>query len=248
MKPYFATSIADNKGVLFDKLQALLPLVLDRFQGIGVLLTNTTDDRIVKLLQEADAFIDRAESNIDAIGMHRRRSVALVLENSTEGHILRTDADHLLRWIEQDAEELDLVLERMKDTDLTVIGRGPKSFAALPKRLKDTESIVNHIFALITGLDWDLLMGSRGISRRAAELIVNESCADTVGNDMDWPLLCWKHGVNLDYVEAEGLTYQTEYNYAHNLEDSKDLDPEAWMLRMKLAQQNVEAMQPYIKQ
>ena len=151
MKPFFATSIADRQGHLANKLQKLLPLVLDRFQGIAALVTTETDEIVLRLLQDAAAVIDRAESDTDAIGLHRRRSVELALENSASGHILRIDPDHLLRWIEQDPEELDAVLEQIPGADCTVIGRGPDSFEGLPRRLRETEQIVNHIYALITG-------------------------------------------------------------------------------------------------
>ena len=246
MKPLFATSIADSQGDLINKLEKLLPLVLYRFEGIAVLATTNTDDRILKILQDAQAFIDRAESDIDSIGLHRRQSVKLAMENSRNGHILYADVDHILRWVEHDPRELEQVLERIKGSDCTVIGRGPNSFGALPKRLKETETIVNHIFSLVTGQRWDLMMAVRGLSRVAAELIVNESEVNTIGNDVDWPLLCRKNGLILDYIEAEGLKYQTEFDYANDLNDSQDQSPEAWALRMKLAYQHVVAMGRYM--
>ena len=89
MKPFFATSIADSQGDLVNKLEELLPLLLDRFQGIAVLATTNTDDRILKILQDAKSFIDRAEPDIDSIGLHRRRSVELALENGKNGDTVR---------------------------------------------------------------------------------------------------------------------------------------------------------------
>ena len=246
MKPFFATSIADSQGDITAKLQSLLPQLLDRFQGISALVTSDTDSRILNMLQDANAFLDQAESNVDAIGLHRRKSIELVLENSEKGHIFRSDLDHLLRWVEQNPEELDLALEKIEASDFTVIGRGPNSFDALPKRLKETEKVINHIFFLITKQKWDVLMGASGLSRTAAELITKKGIINTAGNDVEWPLLCRKHGLLLNYIEAEGLTYKTEYDYANNLADSLDRMPEAWAFRVKLAYQQVVAMQPYM--
>ncbi len=90
-------------------------------------------------------------------------------------------------------------------------------------------------------------MAARGLSRAAVRLIVNESKVNTIGNDVDWPLLCRKNGLALDYLEAEGLTYRTDFDYAHDREDSQDQLPEAWALRMRLAYQHVAAMQPYME-
>lgn len=246
MKPFFATSIADSQGDITDKLRNLLPQLLDRFQGISALVTTDTDSRILKILQDANAFLDQAESSIDAIGLHRRRSIELVLENSKNGHIFRSDLDHLLRWIEENPRELDLTLEKIEESDFTVIGRSSNSFDALPQRLKETEKVINHIFFLITRQNWDVLMGTSGLSRTAAELITKKGITNTAGNDVEWPLLCKKHGLLLNYVEAEGLTYKTEFDYANNLNDSLDQMPEAWAFRVKLAYQQVVAMQPYM--
>jgi hypothetical protein len=156
------------------------------------------------------------------------------------------DFDHLLRWIERDSGELDDVLRRAGSVDCLVIGRGRKSWDALPRRLADTEAIVNEIYALITGRRWDLMMAARLLSRGAAEIIRHHSNVDTIGNDVDWPLLCEARGLSLDHVEAEGLIYRTNGDYAGNLKDSLDGDPRAWSERMQYAWHMVEAMAPYI--
>mgnify|MGYP003323754214 CR=1 FL=1 len=79
----------------------------------------------------------------------------------------------------------------------------------------------------------------------AATLIVTQSQVQTAGNDVDWPLLCVKHGLSMNYVEAEGLTYQTNRVYAADIEDNEDQDLGTWALRVKLANQQIEAMQAY---
>jgi hypothetical protein len=246
-KPFFATTVADREGHLFGKLRELLPAVLARFQGLAVLATTTTDERVLTLLESVGASIDTTEPDGNVIGRHRRQAIALALEKGVAEHILYADTDHLLRWIENDAVEFDLVLQRMRDWDCTVIGRGPRSFAALPRRLLQTEAIVNHIYALITGRNWDLMMAARGLSRHAAAMIVEQCAVDTIGNDAAWPLFCEERGFSVGYVEAEGLTYQTNADYAHNLDDSLDQDPRAWARRVQLAWQHVEAMLPYMK-
>lgn len=75
-----------------------------------------------------------------------------------------------------------------------MIGRGPKSLAALPERLASTEAMVNHIFRLTTGRSWDVMMAARSFSRRAAQAVVEGSTVDTIGNDVAWPLLCRAQG------------------------------------------------------
>lgn len=241
-KPMFSTSVDDSEGHLVGKLLELMPVLVSRFQGVAAVITDETDERVLNVFQEAGAAIDRARADLDSIGAHRRRALQLALETSEEGHVLRTDLDHLLRWVEQDPAELDAVLKRIEGSDCTVIGRGPVSTDSLPERLKATESIVNRVYGLVTGHCWDVMMGARGLSRAAAALICNESSVNTVGNDVEWPLLCRRGGLSLDYVEAEGLTYKTDEDYAFDREDGHDDVPAEWAFRVLIAQQQMEAM------
>jgi len=242
----FSTTVHDEQGHLTEKLCALMPQLQKRFQSIAVLITQTTDESIKNIFTDNNAHIDYAEPNIDHAGRHRRRALELALNEPQMTHILRTDLDHLLRWIEQAPTELDHILENIQRSDYTVIGRGPNATATLPDRLREPEKIINHIFALTTGHQWDPSMGACALSRKAATLIVQKSTIDTVGNDVEWPLLCLQNRLDVQQIEAEGLTYQTEENYAQNAQDTLDQDPTAWAFRMKLAYQQTLAMLPYM--
>ena len=99
---------------------------------------------------------------------------------------------------------------------------------------------------MLTGHPWDLMMAARGLTRRGAELIVGQSTEDTIGNDVAWPLQIEQHGMSLGYTQADGLTYETNRDYAENTVDSLDQDPSAWMLRVYAANQQVNAMRPFL--
>jgi hypothetical protein len=169
------------------------------------------------------------------------------LKADAVGHVHYLDLDHALRWLENDADELDAAVQRIQRYDCTVIGRGPRSMAKLPRRLALTEGVVNEIFRLVSGRSWDVMMAARGLSRRAAEAIVEGCNVDTIGNDCAWPLFCQSRGFTLDYLEANGLTYRTNPDYAADAEDRQDDDPMAWALRVNLAAQHVEAIIPYME-
>jgi len=172
----------------------------------------------------------------------------MALAHSNIPRIVYMDFDHLLRWIENNPSELDRILEATAEYDCAVIGRGPKSLAALPERLASTEAMVNHIFRLTTGRSWDVMMAARSFSRLAAQAVVEGSTVDTIGNDVACPLLCKAQGLSVGYTEAEGMTYRTNVDYASNLEDARDGDPRAWAQRVLLAAQHVEAMVPYMEE
>jgi len=242
-----AATVGDREGALTRKLESLLPHVTDRFDAIAVQATTLTHRDVVAALEEAGATVRLEEPDAGRIGLHRRRAVELAMSSSEAGRIAYFDLDHLLRWIENDEAELDEILSRSEQWDCTVIGRGPLSFAKLPERLAATERIVNHIYELATGSRWDLMMAVRSLSRSAAASIVERCAVETIGNDVAWPLHCEGEGLSVGYLEAEGLTYRTNVDYAEGFEDSKDRDPRAWATRVYLAAQQVDAMLPYIE-
>src|SRR3712207_447791 len=172
----------------------------------------------------------------------------MALTHASSSRIVYMDFDHLLRWIENDASELDRVLEVTTEYDCAVIGRGLRSLATLPERLGSTEAIINHVYHLMTGHPWDVMMAARSFSRRAAEEIVDGCGVDSIGNDVAWPLFCGARGLSVGYVEAEGLTYRTNVDYALNLVDTRDGDPREWAERVLVAAQEIEAMLPYMEQ
>ena len=242
-----ALAVADPRGHLGGKLNELLPRLRERFDPLAVHATISTHRDILERLESAGAVMATAPADPDAIGRHRRGAVALALEAGAVDHVLYMDLDHALRWVENDADELDAAVRRIRRSDCTVIGRGPRSTAALPRRLVVTEGVVNEIFGLASGRSWDVMMAARGLSRRAARAIVEGCDVDTIGSDCAWPLFCQSRGLSLDYLEADGLTYRTNADYAAGARNRRDGDPTAWAQRVRLAAQRVEAMRPYMK-
>ena len=242
-----ALAVADPQGHLVGKLDRLLSGLSERFDPLAVHATTSTRRGVLRRLESVGASLTISPADPHAIGRHRREAVALALEADAVDHILYLDLDHALRWVENDADELEAAVRRIQRSDCTVIGRGPRSMAALPRRLATTEGLVNEIFRLVSGRSWDVMMAARGLSRRAAQAIVEGCDVDTVGNDCAWPLFCQSRGFVLDYLEADGLTYRTNADYAADAEDRRDKDPISWALRVGLAAQHVEAMRPYVE-
>lgn len=242
-----AATIGDREGVLAPKLERLVPDVVRIFDGVAVKGTTVTNPRVISLLDTAHVAVEVSEPNTNLIGCHRRESVRMALDLTDSPRVVYMDLDHCLRWIESDVAELERVLEEAEAFECTVIGRGPRSFAALPERLASTESIVNRVYELMTGRGWDLMMAARSLSRDAARSIAEGCHVDTIGNDVAWPLHCEAQGLSVGYIEAEGLTYRTNVDYAHDLADGRDGDPRAWATRVLLAAQHVEAMLPYMQ-
>ena len=190
------------------------------------------------------------------LGKKRRDALALALSLETS-HVLYVDFDRLLHWLEIYPEELSQTLNTIPKSDVTIIGRTPRAFASHPRTMRETEEMVNHIFALTTGHSWDMLAAARGFSRKAAQIIVDESKDDAISNDVSWPLLLLqREKLSFNYVKLEGFEFETanrfrdEVKAAGGLEgwlEGLDNDPKRWATRLHYAQLMAEAMKRYMK-
>jgi hypothetical protein len=141
--------------------------------------------------------------------------------------------------------ELDDVIAGIPGYDMLVLGRTERAWATHPPYQTETESLFNRVFALATGLSWDVGAGSRGLSRRAAEALLEHSEDQTVGTDAEWPLLLLdRDGFHVDYRACEGLEFETPDRFGPEIEAAggyeaweaqMSADPHRWVFRAKLA-------------
>lgn len=242
----FVTALNDSSGALLEKAKSNWKALQCRFSQIVVHVTDCTHQSWLDFLESNDVPTMQSKQGWDFIGLHRRRSLKLGLSSSSTDRFFYADPDHMLRWVEHDPHDLDRVLKELYLWDCLVVGRSQVGFDAAPKRLKLTEAIVNHIYQLMTGRNWDLMMAARGLSRAAAQHLVQESKVDTLGNDVAWPLMLEKSGFQIGYAQSEGLRYETDDVYVQGREDSLDGDPKSWMVRVYAANQHVEAMKQFL--
>src|SRR5690606_40415108 len=93
-----------------------------------------------------------------------------------------------VHWIEHYPDELRQGAGAIQQYDFTVLGRTPRAFASHPGVQRDTEGIINTVFARVSGLAWDMGSGSRGLSRRAIAALNDHCPDDTIGVDVTWPM------------------------------------------------------------
>lgn len=216
------------------------------FAGIAVNATDSTNRDVVAALHDTLAAAVMVHPQNEAtIGRARRDSVRLALDIPADA-ILYCDLDHLLRWAEHAPEELRATLSAQPDVDVLVIGRSPRIFAAEPARLRDTEKLVNHVYTLMTGRDWDLMFAARRLSRAAAQEIVRNACEDSIANDVEWPLLAEHAGFRLGYAAADGLFYRTMEEFGAPA-DSGDASALNWIRRLEIAARHATVMRRFLR-
>jgi hypothetical protein len=228
-----AATVHDRGGHLLAGLQRLANPLREVFGGIGVLATTKTAPAVVSFLEDdLGAVVARARPSDEQVGAHRREAVRLALEFEPS-RVLYSDLDHLLRWIETDKAELELNLEG-QPADFVVIGRTEEAMRACPRRLRETEAIVNHIYRLATGRTWDLMFALRAMTAEAAVAVVEHGCENSIASDVEWPLLAEQRGFSLGYREANGLSYRVSEDFGRDA-DRHDTDPMAWVARVEIA-------------
>jgi len=92
----------------------------------------------------------------------------------------------------------------------------------------------------------DYLCASRGISKRAAKIVLEHSQCDYVGTDSEWPIIvqCLTD-YPIGYVEVEGMEFEVEKRHPDKvvaaggveaLKTQRDSNPGNWLHRMRLAE------------
>lgn len=250
MQTILACTHHDPDGRLLAQTARVLPALAERFDGLEVFMTAQTVAETEGVLAAGGARSGRGDPAMPVghghLGLWRRSALGAAVGAWPAGELyLFCDLDRALHWAERYPDELRAALARARDFDCTVFGRTARAFASHPRAQRETEALANHVFALASGLPWDVMTACRGLSRRAADLIVAGCDDDTVGSDCSWPLLCRGAGLSLGYSETEGMEFETLDRYGDELEALGgaeawlarfDADPRQWLGRLALAQ------------
>jgi SAM-dependent methyltransferase len=178
----------------------------------------------------------------------RGRYAALkkAVETSAD-HIHYADMDRLLRWVETRPEEWKHTIEQIKKADCLIMGRTEAASNTHPQALIQTEKISNKIVSHFLGKDMDVSAGSKSFSLAAAQFLVDHCQPDnSIGSDAEWVLLLKQSGFRLDYIQVEGLDWESADRFQQNAVNAEiqrqaateyDADPEHWAHRVKIAEE-----------
>jgi hypothetical protein len=242
---------------LGDLTKAHLPTLVSCYMGVAAYCSRATHPAVLDLLRHhgLPVHVDKEEAaGIHRIGDVRRETIRAGLLAGTS-HLQMCDFDRAIHWVANYPEELREVIAEIPNHDLLVLGRTERAWATHPPYQTETEPLFNRIFALVTGLRWDVGAGSRGFSRRAAETLLEVSRERTVGIDAELPLLLLKRdGFRVGHRLCEGLEFETADRFRAEIESAGSYevweaqmaaDPQRWVFRMKIAQMIAEAVIRY---
>ncbi|NWF68541.1 MAG: hypothetical protein HXY40_05600 [Chloroflexi bacterium] len=202
-----------------------------------------TEDAIVDTVYKfADVSVIRYGAPNDA---GRHCALQMALETGLP-HIHYCDFDRLLRWVELYEDELRQTVEALRAAEALMIGRTPYAFGTHPKCMQHSEALVNDVFSHLLGTKLDLTSGSKAFSRRAVEVLVNQtSPGNGMATDTEWPVVLQRAGFRLSALLVDGLDWETADRYLPQAADPEtqrraaeayDANVENWHFRVRLAQ------------
>ncbi|NLE75764.1 MAG: hypothetical protein GX605_03285 [Chloroflexi bacterium] len=236
----------DSDGRWMSPVAEHLPAALTLYAGAVAVCSRETPPEAMRQLRSLGvlAQIDNHPGGPARLGEVRRRVLRLALESGA-AHIHFCDLDRALHWATFHPEELRQVVEEMPAWDFWVLGRTPRAFASHPPDQTLTESLANTVFGMATGLTWDLLAASRGISASAARWLLAHSQEPTFGTDAEWPLLLRAAGgFRVGARECDGLSFETADVYPQEVAAAGGRDawrlqrsqsPQVWAQRLQYA-------------
>jgi len=250
----------DPEGRLYDQTARVLPQLARLFSSLAIQVTHGSQPRSLDLLAGAGALVQQEQSvqssSLTLLGRARRAALEFALRGDAPV-ILFCDFDRVLHWAECYPDELARVVFDLAARDFTVLGRTERAFASHPRIQRDTEAIVNTVYASVSGNAWDVTTASRGISRRAAMAILDGCHEQSVGTDVAWPLFLQRRGdFTIGYCPTEGLEFETADRYGDQVAAAGgqeawvallDADPRRWAERLDVARVEVAAAVPYLK-
>lgn len=245
--PYVSlvSTLHDSSGWSIAPLKEQAKLLGELYDR-RVVVTKMTSQAVIDALESSGWVLAPPKSNIgvDYITDSRRRVLRAGVAGSAD-FVHLVDMDRVLHWVAKYPEELRGTVARIPENDFTIIGRTPRAFMTHPSNQFETESIPNRVFSLIYGKDVDITAASRGVSRKAAEIILRHSKGKYFDSDSEWPtiILC-KYNLKIGYLEVEGLEWETRLKREEmTLPDGRHVDvkeyyeqnPESWVYRAMLA-------------
>jgi hypothetical protein len=235
-------TLHDPVGLTAEAIARVAPRLKASFAAIAINISDATRPEVFEAVKGLGAETMTHAASEAHIGRFRRDAVGMA---PRDRHVLYADFDHLLRWVEYGFDDLAEVLVAEPDADLLVVGRSGRSLAAEPRRLRETEVLVNYTYALLTGDHWDLMFAIRRLSPRASRLVVEQSRVETLANDVEWPLLARQAGLRLGYVQSDALFYRTIEGFGAEMDES-DNEPLQWIRRLEFAAQHASVMRSFL--
>jgi len=231
------------------RLKRLLPWLRQVYENIVLTLPPISPPGVVETLRELaqDQRLRVVETEQWSHGRYRALAGGL---DFPAANIQYADLDRLLRWAETQPQELRQAMSAARQSDCLIFGRTPAAYGSHPQALYQTERLSNRVVSQFLGQPMDVSAGAKAFSYEAAEFLVTHTIpGHPFGVDAEWPILLQRAGFQVDYLEVDGLDWESADRYQERAASSDgqaqaareyDRNPEHWQARLVVAQEIVE--------
>jgi hypothetical protein len=229
------------------RFERLLPRLQLTYQHIVVALPPLVEIHDLQILDGQE----NVQAVITSDWSHGRYVSVQEALKSNSAYIHYADMDRLLRWVETQETEWLETLKVIEQSDFLVIGRTSSAYHTHPQALIQTEAISNATISHLVGKVMDVSAGSKSFSRIAAEaLTANAIAGRALGTDGEWTVLMHRLSFRVDYLEVDGLDWESADRYQEqaadlrtqkHLADEYDTNPKNWERRAQIALEIVQA-------
>lgn len=231
--------VHDPEGRVAALLPADLPLLQRHYARISAICGMRTLPATAERLRAAGVeVIDGGDIPVNA----RPYALGVMDAHPEWEHVHLCDFDSALHWARDWPDELDRVNSAIAEHDFLLLGRTARAMASLPEAQRETERLINLLFARTTGgLDpWrlgdesdaliDICTGAWGFSRRGIVALRARARITDIGFHAEWPLIARETpGLRCAYLPCEGLEYETADRYEDQIAAAGGI--EAWHAR-----------------
>lgn len=242
-------NVHDPNNSLPDYIHRYFPNISDFYNCSYAVVTSSTHLDVVSALEdEGVKVVPQIGGGVgkEFISDARRQALRVSLEHG-HSHAHFIEIDRLLQWYHTYPQELQSVVEQIPAHDFLIIGRTKRAFNTHTRCQIETERLSNRVCSLLLGKEVDITCASRGISRRAGEVILQKSKAKDASTDSEWPIIikcCTDYPI--DYIEVEGLAFEAMFRHPERVMEAggleifkkkRDDNPESWLWRIRIAEQ-----------
>jgi hypothetical protein len=241
-----ALASAWNPRGEFSRFETLHPWLLEEYVGMAISLPPDTDPQLARKISA----LPRVGTIVTEHWSHGRYMALKLVEEIGATHVQYADFDRLLRWVETYPEEWKHVLKQAQEVDCLILGRSPAAYQTHPKALVETEAISNMVVSFLLGRTLDVSAGSKCFSKDACRTILANSVpGNALGTDAEWPIIMKHSGFTVNYLEVDGLEWESADRYQDKAADRYsqetaatryDADPENWSRRVAIAMEIVK--------
>jgi hypothetical protein len=250
-----ASTIHDPQAGMKWMSDKFLTQLKELYSGIYLTSSPYTDQDYLNDLGQAGVEVKKRGDN--KIGRTYFDSINRANTEESD-YVFYCDFDRILHWIKDYPEELEKLINQLKSqdkkskVDYIVAQRTEKGYKEHQESLYLTEQLPNKVISDKMGLDEqkDFLAGCFIYSKRSADIIVNQGGYDDLAFFGAWPLLLQNKGVNIEYKEFRGLSWETPDWNRKEVEQKGGIDEfreslnsrEEWKKRTKMANEFVEGI------